>query len=232
MDVAGSPAAGSDRWAQSGAAGPVRGADPKAVARAAALERLARAPQTRAQLETVLRRRGVPDEPAQAVLDRLGEVGLIDDAAYARAWVQSRHTGRGLARRALAHELRQRGVTGELVDAAIAELPREEEVETARRLVRSRRAGMRRLVPQARTRRVMAMLVRKGYPPALAARVTREELAGELEELTAELEEGAGVPPELVGEPEELVRELGERARARSRGKSGRRAPDRARPTR
>ena len=66
----------------------------------------------------MLARRGVPDEVAERVLDRFGEVDLIDDAAYARAWVESRHSGRGLARRALAYELRQRGVAD--ADAAEA----------------------------------------------------------------------------------------------------------------
>ena len=51
---------------------------------------------------------------------RFAEVGLIDDRAFAEAWVGSRHAGRGLARRALAAELRRRGVDGETVGEAVA----------------------------------------------------------------------------------------------------------------
>ena len=69
-----------------------------------------RGPRTRAQLATALRKRRIPDEVAESVLSRFAEVGLIDDAAFARAWVESRHHGRGLARQALSAELRQRGI--------------------------------------------------------------------------------------------------------------------------
>ena len=65
--------------------------DPESVARTIALRRLEAAPQTRAQLDEAMRRRGVHDEIRERVLDRFGEVGLIDDAMFAQAWVDSRH---------------------------------------------------------------------------------------------------------------------------------------------
>ena len=98
------------------------GADPEEAARQICLRLLATAPRTRAQLATALRRRRVPEEIAEAVLGRFAEVRLIDDAAFAQAWVESRHHGRGLARRALSAELRQRGVAAEEVRAAVGSL--------------------------------------------------------------------------------------------------------------
>ena len=103
--------------------------DPESVARTIALRRLEAAPQTRAQLDEAMRRRGVPDEIRERVLDRFGEVRLIDDAMFAQAWVDSRHTGRGLAKRALAFELRRRGVEPAVVDDALAGLSAEQEEE-------------------------------------------------------------------------------------------------------
>jgi regulatory protein len=153
------------------------------VARSIALRRLTGAPQTRTQLAEVLRRRGVPDDAAAAVLDRLEDVGLVDDSAFAHAWVESRHAGRGLARRALAHELRHRGVTAELVDDALHQLAPERERGTARALVEARLPGTRRLEPLARRRRLMGLLARKGYPAGLAASVVREALAAESDHL-------------------------------------------------
>ncbi|MQA85918.1 MAG: RecX family transcriptional regulator [Streptosporangiales bacterium] len=140
------------------------------------LRLLAHAPRTRAQLAEALRRRGVPDETVEHVLGRFAEVGLIDDEAFARAWVQSRHMGRGLARRALAVELRQRGVDEPTVDEAVAELDQEEEVATARALVQRRLQATRGLDPKVRMRRLLGMLARKGYPGGLAYRLVREEL--------------------------------------------------------
>src|SRR5690606_7567137 len=89
--------------------------DPEAAAREICLRLLSASPRTRAQLADALRRKDIPDDVAERVLGRFTDVGLIDDEAFAQAWVQSRHTGRGLARRALAQELRHRGVADDTV---------------------------------------------------------------------------------------------------------------------
>jgi regulatory protein len=136
-------------------------------------------PRTRAQLADALRRKGVDDEVAEQVLGRYTEVGLIDDEAFARAWVQSRHTGRGLARRALAAELRQRGVADETVKEAVEELAPEQEESAARELIAKRIAATRGLDPAKRTRRLLGVLARKGYSGGLAYRVVREALEAE-----------------------------------------------------
>lgn len=126
----------------------------------------------------MLRRRGVPDDAAGEVLDRLTDVGLVDDAAFAEAWVRSRHAGRGLARVALGRELAARGVSGDAVDAALATVDDDAEESAARDLVRRRAPAMARLDPEARLRRLVGLLTRRGYPPGLALRVARQELDG------------------------------------------------------
>lgn len=150
--------------------------DPEAVARLICLRQLTAAPRTRAQLAETLRRRGVPEEAAEAVLGRFTEVGLIDDAMFASAWVESRHHGRGLGRRALAAELNQRGVDRDDIQAAVAKLSPETELATARALVERRLASTASLPAQVRLRRLVGMLARKGYPAGLAYRVVREAL--------------------------------------------------------
>jgi regulatory protein len=153
--------------------------DPETRARQVCLRLLTLAPRTRAQLADALRKRGIPDTVAVGVLDRYADAGLIDDAAFARAWVESRHYSRGLAGRALAAELKQRGVdSGEIRDA-IEELGPDAEVATARKLVAQQLAGTRGQPAQARTRRLAGMLARKGYPPGLAFRVIREAMEAE-----------------------------------------------------
>ncbi|HEX6329602.1 MAG TPA: regulatory protein RecX [Jiangellaceae bacterium] len=154
-------------------------ADPESVARSIALRKLAAAPQTRAQLADAMARRGVPAEVRDRVLDRFDDVGLIDDAMFARMWVESRHTGRGLAKKALAHELRRRGVDSAVVDEAVAQLAPEQEETTARALVARRLPSTRGLDAATRTRRLAGMLARKGYPAGLSFRVVREALERE-----------------------------------------------------
>jgi regulatory protein len=132
-------------------------------------------PRTRAQLAAALRRRGVPGEAADAVLARFADVGLIDDATFAHAWVESRHHSRGLAGRALAAELRRRGVPAPDIEAAVDQLDPEQEVATARVLVSRGLASPTRPL-RTRVRRVVGVLARKGYPPALAFRLVAEAL--------------------------------------------------------
>jgi regulatory protein len=155
--------------------------DPESVARTICLRLLTGAPRTRAQLADALRRRGVPADAAERVLDRLVEVSLIDDGAFADAWVDSRHRGRGLARRALRAELRQRGVDDELVGSAVGRIADDDEAATATELVARRLASTRGLPQDARVRRLAGMLARKGYPGGLALRVVRDALRDERE---------------------------------------------------
>jgi regulatory protein len=165
-------------WDEAGAVGRAE-ADPEAVARQICLQLLTTAPRTRAQLATALRRRGVPDEAAAAVLARFAEVGLIDDAMFAKAWVDSRHHGRGLAGRALGAELRQRGVAQDDIQAALRELDPDQELATARELVARRLAATAGMPVPARMRRLTGILARKGYAAGLAYRVVREALEQE-----------------------------------------------------
>lgn len=155
------------------------GGDPEARAREVCLRLLSASPRTRAQLADALRRKDVPDDVADRVLARFTDVGLIDDEAFAQAWVQSRHSGRGLAKRALAAELRRRGVADDTVNEAVETLDPAQEEETARALVVRRLPATRGADPAKRMRRLVGMLARKGYPPGLSYRVVREALADE-----------------------------------------------------
>ncbi|MFY1684466.1 regulatory protein RecX [Micromonospora sp.] len=148
------------------------------LAREICLRQLAVRPRTRAELAGALAKKGISDEVSAQVLDRYDEVGIIDDAAFARAWVSSRHNGRGLARRALANELRQRGVDGEVASEALGELDEETEAQTARALV-DRKLRTARGEPDAVFRRLVGMLARKGYPPGVAIRAVKDALAAQ-----------------------------------------------------
>jgi regulatory protein len=183
-------------------------AGPEAVARQICLRMLTAAPRTRAQLAAALRRRGVPEDAAEAVLSRFADVKLIDDTMFANAWVESRHHGRGLSGRALAAELRERGVASGDIQAAVERLGPEQEVATARSLVARRLAGTRGKPAPVRVRQLIGVLARKGYSPALAYRVAREALEKEGIDLAASgvdlsdaPDEGGEVPEGWLPEP-------------------------------
>src|SRR3989441_9476434 len=163
--------------------------DPEARARQICLRLLTAAPRTRAELAQAMRRGGVPAEAAEAVLARFTDAGLIDDAAFARAWVESRHYSRGLSKRSLSAELRRHGVQNEEIRAAVDELDPQQEVATARQLVERKLASTRGRPPETRARQAAGMLARKGYPPGLAFRLIREAMqreGAELDEIDAD----------------------------------------------
>ncbi|MBI0294020.1 recombination regulator RecX [Streptomyces sp. PRKS01-29] len=155
---------------------------PEEQARAICLRLLTGTPRTRKQLADALRTRGIPDDAAQEVLSRFEDVGLIDDAAFAGAWVESRHHSRGLARRALARELRTKGVDSVLIDDAVGQLDADQEERTARELVERKLRATRGLDREKRIRRLAGMLARKGYSEGLALRVVRRALEEEGED--------------------------------------------------
>ncbi|RIK15405.1 MAG: RecX family transcriptional regulator [Acidobacteria bacterium] len=133
-------------------------------------------PRTRKQLEDKLRDRGAAPDVAARVLDRMSEVGLVDDEAYAEMFVRSQQETKGLATSALRHELRRKGVAEETVDAALEEIDPEHEKEQARALVARRLRTMRGLDREVQTRRLAAYLARKGYGPGVSYQVVREAL--------------------------------------------------------
>ena len=155
-------------------------ADPHSAARGIALRRLTAAPRTAHDLRSDLIGRGIDETVADEVVARYIEVGLIDDAAYARMWVSSRVRTKGTARAVLRQELRRKGVDDEVIADALAGVDDDQEAARARALVAARLASTARLDPQARARRLTGVLVRRGYPAGLAHRIVVEALASAL----------------------------------------------------
>jgi len=152
-------------------------ADPEAVARKILLDALTGQARSRKELADKLAKKLVPDEIATRLLDRFEEVGLIDDAAFARLWVSHRQPGKGLARRALAHELRHKGIDDEIAREVLDEVDPADEEAAARELVRKKLRTLSRVDDTTATRRLVGLLARKGYGPGMAFAVVREELA-------------------------------------------------------
>ena len=156
-------------------------ADPFSVARAIALRQLTSSAKSRKQLADKLAERDVPDEVAEAVLDRFEEVQLIDDEEFARMWVRNRSQTRSLARSAIRRELAGKGIDPELAEDALEQISSDDELEAARDLVgrKLRRASVPE-DPKERdklVRRLVSMLARKGYSPSLGFSVVNDALA-------------------------------------------------------
>jgi regulatory protein len=157
--------------------------DPYDVARQIVLRQLAMVPRSRSELLQKLAQRGCTPDVAGAVLDRMTQVGLVDDEAYAHMLVRSQQAGRGLAKRALARELRTKGIAGELVESALSSISDEDERDRARALVDKKLRAMHGLGIEVQTRRLAGMLARKGYSSSMTFAVIREAIADAPEHL-------------------------------------------------
>ncbi|MGE2713538.1 recombination regulator RecX [Mycolicibacterium litorale] len=141
--------------------------------------------RTRAELEGRLTQRGYTEPVAQRVLDRLTEVGLVDDEDFAEQWVRSRHLYAGKGKRALADELRRKGVDAEVITTTLADIDAGAERDRAEQLVRDR-LRRERLDDEPGSdlkvkRRLAGMLARRGYSQSMALDVVTVELASERE---------------------------------------------------
>ncbi len=152
------------------------GADPYAVAREIALRQLTVRARTRVELARVLARKNVPEDVADRVLDRLTEVGLIDDAVFARDWLAAGGR-RQKSRRVLLGELAEKGVDSDVIDEAAGELEAERDYDVARGFAARKATAMAGLEPAVRYRRLAGALARRGFPASVVAQVTREALA-------------------------------------------------------
>jgi len=139
--------------------------------------------RTRAELEGQLAKRGYPYDVSKRVLDRLTQVGLIDDADFAEQWVRSRRANAGKGKRALAAELRTKGVDNDVIMAALDGIDAGAERQRAEKLVRDklRREKLGDDDDAKIARRLVGMLARRGYSQTMAFDVVKDELANERE---------------------------------------------------
>jgi regulatory protein len=156
---------------------------------AVVLESAARFLEVRSRSVTEVRRRltsaGYRTDLVEGAIVRMGELGMLDDEAFARAWVESRDRARPRGERALRDELRLKGIDREIVDRVLAD--RHESVEAgpdrdaAERLIAKHARALQRIDdPRRRRERAYALLARNGFDPETCREVAaRAAAAGE-----------------------------------------------------
>jgi regulatory protein len=146
------------------------------VAREIVLGKLTAQARTRHELAETLQQRNIGDDAAQNVLDRMEEVGLVDDAEFARSWVESRQRRRRLSKRALSVELARKGVDRDLADAAVDQVESEDEYAAARELAWSKAVSLTGLDRPVQYRRLAGALARRGFGTEVSQQVISEVL--------------------------------------------------------
>ena len=143
------------------------------AARLAAADLLSRRAWTRRDLAARLRRRGAPPDVADAVVEDMAGRGYVDDAAFARHWIETR-TARGYGAGRLRAELFARGVAAPVIDHALAGVASDHSLATARAAALKRLPALRRSAADRVGPRLYDYLLRRGYPASIASRVVRD----------------------------------------------------------
>ena len=150
--------------------------DPYSVATKIAVDALSRRARSRGELAEILKKKSVPEEIIERLLDRLVVQRLIDDRAFAQEWSQLRHRSKGLSRRVLAQELRKKAISPQLIDEVLEDISREDEILAARNLVAKKLRTLTPFDSQTQYRRVHSLLARKGYSSSVITEAIRLEL--------------------------------------------------------
>ncbi len=155
--------------------------DEKLVQRAknVLLHQLSRSMKTEHQLRQVLIKHEIPEEIADAVILRFTEAQLIDDEAYAKAFVASRIACGGKSKAVMRRELRQKGVSDEISFNALADIDRDAEYELALGLAQKRLRALAQYDPEVRRRRLQGFLSRRGFDGDIVRRAMASALASE-----------------------------------------------------
>ncbi|MFW0790340.1 regulatory protein RecX [Gordonia sp. CPCC 205333] len=149
----------------------------------AALRLLGARARSRDEMRKRLLRRGFEDSEVESAMSRLDSAGLLDDVEFASEWVRSRHANSGKGRIALRHELAAKGIDKAVAEDALADVDPDAEREIAAGLVAKKLTPSQ--MEQARTdragrekvfRRLVGMLVRRGYPQSMSIDVVNDAL--------------------------------------------------------
>lgn len=124
-------------------------------------------PRSSSEIVQRLRQKGYEDETIQKVVEKFKEMALIDDAEFARQWVESRGRVRPKGARALRTELMQKGVAREEIDEAVAGVSPDDELDLARKALQSKLRGgplpEERDARRAERQRLAMFLQRRGF---------------------------------------------------------------------
>ncbi len=162
----------------------------------AALRFLEARQRSEAEIRRRLAEHGYRSDLVDGAITRLTELGILDDAAFAAAWVASRDRAHPRGERALRRELVLKGLERSVIDAAMedrrgtgSDAADDVDEAAARRLIERNAAALRRIAdPRSRRQRAYALLARHGFDPDVAGRVARELAEPATDDLDAEAE--------------------------------------------
>jgi len=148
--------------------------DPYQVGTTIALTALGRRAKSRGELFTLLKKRGIAEEVANAILFRLQEQGFVNDYEFARYWSESRQRTKKVSRRIIIAELRSKGISDEIIEWITSDISDDTEYENALKFAERKARSYSKLEPPVAYRRLHGALSRRGFSGNVISRVMLE----------------------------------------------------------
>ncbi len=148
--------------------------DPYQVGTTIALTALGRRAKSRGELFSLLKKRGIAEEVANAILFRLQEQGFVNDYEFARYWSESRQRTKKVSRRIIIGELRSKGISDEIIEWITSDISDDAEYENALNFATRKARSYAKLEPQIAYRRLHGALSRRGFSGSIVTRVIQE----------------------------------------------------------
>ncbi len=135
-----------------------------------ALQYLSLRQRSRKELTTYLRRHGYAEGVIEPVINKLAGYHLVDDAAMAASWVSDRKALKPRSRRMIEQELREKGISGDDLEAALVAVSEDDELDMLRQII-GKKISLSRY--QERNK-LINYLVSQGFGYALVKRALAE----------------------------------------------------------
>ncbi|HEX3302271.1 MAG TPA: regulatory protein RecX [Thermomicrobiales bacterium] len=143
------------------------------AAKQVATRQLSYRPRSISELRQTLGQRGFGPQIIDQVIERFSELGYLDDADFARRWIQTREQLAPRGTRLLKQELRQKGIDTDLADEALADADLDE-LDAATRIAERRLPKMTGLDRDTQRRRLAGYLERRGFSHDVVRQIDRK----------------------------------------------------------
>jgi regulatory protein len=147
-------------------------------AKEAALRFLSFRRRTEKEIKDKLRQKGFDDKVIRSTIEKLKGYDLVNDYEFATAWIKERLAHKPRGKRLLRQELWKKGIEKEIMDRAIEELCRSEETP-ALEVLKKAEKRYRKLEPKVAKRRMLGLLLRRGFSYETAKDALAQEIPSE-----------------------------------------------------
>lgn len=120
-------------------------------------------PRSQKEISNFLNKKDLGEETKLAIIKKLEDLGMVDDLKFSQWWLEQRQTFRPEGRRLLSIELRNKGISKEVIEQVLGDQKEENEPETAKKLLEKKVGRWQNLSPLEFKKKASEFLLRRGF---------------------------------------------------------------------